>query len=93
MLPRTRLGIGLYLLAMLAERDHWLNGQTMPDSRSNAQDFVNSNCLGGLAGGSIGELKARTFRVVESKTDLPYRRVGALLKGSYLSFTAARSLT
>ena len=58
---------------MLAERDHWLNGQTMPDSRSNAQDSVNSNCLGGLAGGWEGELKARTFRVVESKTDLPYR--------------------
>ena len=58
---------------MLAERDQWLNGQTMPDSRSNAQNSVNSNCLGGLARGWEGELKARTFRVVECKTDLPYR--------------------
>ena len=46
------------LLATLAERDQWLNGQTMPDSRSNAQDSVSSNCLGGLAGGLIGELAA-----------------------------------
>ena len=80
------------LLAMLAERDHWLNGQTMPDSCSNAQDSVSSNCLGGLAGGLIGELKARTYRVVESKTDLPCRLVGTLLEGSYLSSTAACAL-
>ena len=71
--PRTRLGIGLCLLAMLAERDQWLNGQTMPDSRSNAQNSVSSNCLGGLAGGLNGELAARTCRVVEGKTDLPCR--------------------
>ena len=58
---------------MLAERDHWLNGQTMPDSRSNAQDPADTYCLGGLAGRKMGELKARTFRVVECKTDLPYR--------------------
>ena len=52
-------------LAMLAERDQWLNGQTMPDSRSNAQDPADTYCLGGLAGRKMGELKARTFRVVE----------------------------
>ena len=29
--------------------------------------------MGGLAARKMGELKARTFRVVECKTDLPYR--------------------
>ena len=52
-------------LAMLAERDQWLNGQTMPDSRSNAQDPADTYCLGGLAARKMGELKARTFGVVE----------------------------